>query len=82
MRRFHFLLFFLQWQYYDGGWRDYDDEASRIVEEAYQDYLANPNMLDVRSVQSGMWNYQVDFLNMKQTNINHFAHTVRDIRRI
>ena len=52
------------------------------MEEAYQEYLENPSLLDVRAVQSGTWHYQVDFLNMKQTNINHSAHTVRDIRRI
>eukprot|EP00727_Mastigamoeba_balamuthi_P006138 m51a1_g2143 putative linker histone h1 and h5 domain containing protein (330) ;mRNA; r:4306-5781 len=70
------------WEYFHNGWRKYDAEASRLVEEEYQKYLADPAMLDVRSVQSGSWAYQVDFVNMKQTNIQHPDHTVRDIRRI
>lgn len=70
------------WEYRDGGWKRYDAEASAVVETAFQEYLRDPGMLDVRSVKSGSWSYQVDFVNMKQTNIEHTAHTVRDIRRV
>ena len=52
-----------------------------MVEQAYQEYKSDPTQMDVRAVQSGMWKYQVDFTNMTQTNIEHFNHTVRDIRR-
>lgn len=71
-----------KWQYFDNGWFDYHTEASKLVEEAYQDYIAHPGMWDVRAVKSGRWQYQVDFPNMKQTNIEHDDHTQRDIRRI
>jgi hypothetical protein len=71
-----------KWQYFDNGWFDYHPDASKAVEEAYQDYISNPGMWDVRAVKSGRWHYQVDFPNMKQTNIEHDDHTQRDIRRI
>jgi len=71
------------WQYEDGGrYHDYDAAASDVVEQCYQEYLANPNMMDVRAVKSGDWQYQVDFINNKQTNIQHQNHKVRNIRRI
>jgi len=72
----------LHWQYFDGGWKSYSKEADRVVEEAYQDYVKNPGCYDVRAIRSGQWMYQVDFVNMKQTNIQHEAHKVRDIRRV
>ena len=37
--------------------------------------------MDVRAVKSGDFRYQIDFKAMKQTNIEHVNHTVRDIRR-
>jgi len=52
------------------------------VEEVYQNYLANRGDTDVRAVKSGTWEYQVDFLGMKQMNIVHDNHTVRNIRRV
>lgn len=70
------------WEYKErDAWHPYAPEASAIVEAAYQDYLHDPAKVDVRAVQSGMWRYMVDFTNMTQTNIQHFNHTVRDIRR-
>jgi len=70
------------WQYEDRGWHDYDATASDLVEKAYQDYLLNPGACDVRSVKSGQFHYQVDFLNNKQTNVDHNSHTQRNIRRV
>jgi len=70
------------WQYEDKGWKNYDVEASNTVEEVYQGYLANRGDTDVRAVHSGSWEYQVDFMAMKQTNIQHDNHTVRNIRRV
>jgi hypothetical protein len=70
------------WQYYDNGWKNYAKAANDSVEAAYQDYLKDQTNFDVRAVKSGHWMYQVDFVNLKQTNIQHEAHTVRDIRRV
>jgi len=56
--------------------------ASNEVERIYQGYLANRGDTDVRAVKSGQWEYMVDFLALKQTNLQHESHTVRDIRRI
>lgn len=70
------------WQYQHNGWKNYDGKASDVVEEVYQSYLVNRGGTDVRAVKSGEWEYLVDFQQMKQTNIQHAAHTVRDIRRV
>eukprot|EP01096_Ripella_sp_DP13-Kostka_P004364 TRINITY_DN1657_c0_g1_i3.p1 TRINITY_DN1657_c0_g1~~TRINITY_DN1657_c0_g1_i3.p1 ORF type:complete len:696 (+),score=453.25 TRINITY_DN1657_c0_g1_i3:2-2089(+) len=70
------------WQYYHSGWYNYEKAASKLVEDCYQQYLLNPGKCDVRSVQSGHFSYQVDFINFKQTNVVHHAHTQRKIRRV
>jgi len=57
-------------------------EASETVEEVYQGYLANRGNSDVRAVKSGQWEYMVDFMALKQTNIQHENHTIRNIRRV
>ncbi len=77
------------WQYYlhapqDGkaiGWYDYDPSASEIVENVWHNFQDNPT-LGTRVVQSGMWMYQVDLAALTQTNVQHHAHTVRQIRRV
>jgi len=73
------------WQYFDagkGGWCDYDVLASAEVEAHYQEYVKTPGYWDVRSVKSGVFNYMVDFPHMRQKNIMHQDHRVREIRRI
>lgn len=73
---------FWQFKADNGVWGNYDVVASDTIEEVYQKYLANRGDNDVRAVKSGQWEYQVDFMAMKQTNIQHPNHTVRDIRRV
>ena len=78
-------LEFKVWQYQDGGWHDYDPRGSDEVEQTYQLYekeKATGRIIDVRSVRSGAWEYQVDFRQFTQQNVRHEAHTVRAIRRI
>jgi len=70
------------WQYEDNGWKNYDVAASDTVEEVYQNYLSNRGDNDVRAVHSGSWEYQVDFMALKQTNIQHPNHKTRNIRRV
>eukprot|EP01117_Protostelium_nocturnum_P010933 TRINITY_DN3952_c0_g1_i1.p1 TRINITY_DN3952_c0_g1~~TRINITY_DN3952_c0_g1_i1.p1 ORF type:complete len:349 (-),score=152.29 TRINITY_DN3952_c0_g1_i1:210-1256(-) len=72
------------WQYKEreGVWGNYMLEASDVLEGVYQGYLSNRGDTDVRAVKSGDWEYQVDFLAMKQTNLQHANHTVREIRRV
>lgn len=70
------------WQYQHNGWQPYDGNASLLVERAFQEFQGNPGRCDVRSVRSGYFAYQVNFLGMKQTNIEHPSHTVRGIRRV
>jgi hypothetical protein len=70
------------WQYFDNTWKNYDKDASDTVEEVYQAYLTNRGETDVRAVKSGQWEYMVDFMAMKQTNIQHDNHTVRNIQRL
>eukprot|EP01132_Coremiostelium_polycephalum_P008234 gene8234-10120_t len=69
------------WQFKHGTWFNYDSDASKVCEEHYQEWLNN-KYIDVRSIKSGLWSYNVDFNNMVQTNIQHSAHTQREIRRV
>jgi hypothetical protein len=73
---------FWQFKQDNGIWGNYEVNASDTIEDVYQKYLANRGDNDVRAVKSGQWEYQVDFMAMKQTNIQHPNHTVRDIRRV
>lgn len=76
------LKFDCIWQYDDHGWKNYESAASDTVEEVYLAYLAHRGDTDVRAVKSGNWEYMVDFMAMKQTNIQHENHTIRNIRRV
>ncbi|KAF2070121.1 hypothetical protein CYY_008561 [Polysphondylium violaceum] len=69
------------WQFKHGSWFNYDADASKVVEEAYQEWLLNP-YIDIRSIKSGIWSYSVNFKENTQTNIQHHAHTTREIRRV
>lgn len=44
--------------------------------------MTSPYTCDVRAVQSGQWQYEIDFRLMTQRNIQHENHTTRRIRRI
>jgi hypothetical protein len=72
-----------KWQFVTdiGEWADYEKKASIEVEKVYAEWCVDPH-IDVRSVRSGDWAYQVDFNLMQQTNIQHHAHKVRKIRRV
>jgi len=69
------------WQYFDGGWCNYDFNASEAVDQVYDQWKKNPGDFDVRSVRSGQYHYMVDFRQMTQTNVDHENHTTRKIRR-
>ncbi len=76
------------WQYYmdvamDGrpvGWHPYSSDASQTLEDIFGEWCANPDAnLHVRSVQSGVFSYRVDFGSMEQCNLK--TSTRRRIRR-
>lgn len=77
------------WEYYvdkpvDGkrvGWYPYDGAAVTNMERFHSQFKANPDM-GPRYVFSGSWNYEVDFVRMQQTNVDHPNHTTRQIRRV
>eukprot|EP00050_Salpingoeca_kvevrii_P005996 m.286864 g.286864 ORF g.286864 m.286864 type:complete len:398 (+) comp11659_c0_seq1:228-1421(+) len=77
----------VMWQYYvndfvDGkatGWYNYTDSAAAIVEGVHSEWRNN-EWLDVRSVQSGYFEYRVDFNAMEQENLR--THKIRQIRRV
>lgn len=69
------------WQYQHGSWHNYDESAGAVVEHTYQLYLKEPH-IDVRAVKSGHFKYMVDFTNMTQQNVEHWAKTKRAIRRV
>ena len=67
-----------KWQYWvddsvDGkatNWYDYTADGNYNVEELYHLHLQNKNCHN-RIVASGAWTYDVDLLNMTQTNATH-----------
>ena len=71
------------WQFKENNGRfvNYAPKASVLVEEAYSRWLVNPEV-DVRAVRSGDWEYMVDFNNMQQQNVQHPAHTIRQVKRV
>lgn len=79
-----------QWQYWvddwvDGkeiGWYNYDDDGNAVVEQLYLEYNANRSWLSQRIVKSGFYSYLVDLPLMTQTNVEHPARKVRNIRRV
>lgn len=67
-----------QWQYESrGGWDNYDVEANEKAESLHK---SNPE--DIVNIRSGTWDYMVDFSTLKQVNLQHHNHRVRNIRRI
>eukprot|EP01098_Paradermamoeba_levis_P002711 TRINITY_DN1316_c0_g1_i2.p1 TRINITY_DN1316_c0_g1~~TRINITY_DN1316_c0_g1_i2.p1 ORF type:complete len:330 (-),score=97.75 TRINITY_DN1316_c0_g1_i2:178-1023(-) len=72
------------WQYQHDGWKDYDARASEIVESNFETFFKEGDQgpVKVGGVKSGEWEYEVDFVKMQQTNLQHANHTVRAIRRI
>lgn len=75
----------IEWQYllestqdgYAAGWHSYDESLHKELEQRFGDGEENAR------VQSGKrrYQYEVDFRNMKQTNLTHHAHTTRNVRR-
>eukprot|EP00168_Porphyra_purpurea_P011818 TRINITY_DN3040_c0_g1_i2.p2 TRINITY_DN3040_c0_g1~~TRINITY_DN3040_c0_g1_i2.p2 ORF type:complete len:215 (-),score=52.05 TRINITY_DN3040_c0_g1_i2:48-692(-) len=78
-----------RWQYWvddgvDGkavGWYDYDDAGAAVTEALYVEWGLNA-WLTERVVASGAWTYLVDLAAMCQTNLEHYAHTRRRVRRV
>ncbi|CAJ1335182.1 unnamed protein product [Effrenium voratum] len=76
----------IRWQYYLGnfqdgkapGWHPYDDHLHQELEQRYVD---GDEATKVMSGSHG-YTYKVDFEGMKQTNLTHHNHTVRNIRRV
>ncbi|GAB0495826.1 hypothetical protein MMPV_007133 [Pyropia vietnamensis] len=78
-----------RWQYWvddgvDGkrtGWYDYDAGGAAVTEGLFVEWGLN-SWLTERVVASGAWTYLVNMADMSQTNIEHYAHTRRRIRRV
>ncbi|KAL7579499.1 hypothetical protein ACA910_007876 [Epithemia clementina (nom. ined.)] len=76
------------WQYWvddgvdgkDEGWHDYDQEGSIQAERLFSEHAKNIDLAN-RWVVSGACTYELDLVNMTQTNVFHPTHTVRRIRR-
>lgn len=78
-----------RWQYWvddgvDGkpnGWYDYDAGGAAVTEGLFVEWGLNA-WLTERVVASGVWTYLVNLGDMSQTNLEHYAHTRRRIRRV
>ncbi|CAE7421430.1 Parp3, partial [Symbiodinium microadriaticum] len=77
-----------KWEYYvddfvDGkavGWYPYTADGAEGAEDLWVTYQANSAM-STRVVESGIYHYSVDLVNMTQTNVDHPAKKMRHIRR-
>ena len=52
-----------------------------MTERLFLEYSLNAN-LNKRRIESGYWTYEVNLINMTQTNVTHSSHTSRRIRRV
>jgi len=73
-----------KWQFVenDKTWRDYQPDASAVVEQHHDEWAAGTGEELTRKIKSGYFNYTVDFSKMQQENADHAAHTKRRIRRV
>ena len=75
------------WEFDDNGtWKAYDDAAQGELESAYLSAARTVGGLGssqsvVVKLKAGQWNYEVDVVQLVQTNVSHSAHTQRQIRR-
>ena len=77
-----------KWQYWvddgvDGkedGWYDYDIKGSKQAERLFSEHSRNQNLTN-RWVKSGAFTYDLDLVNMTQTNVVHANRKMRHIRR-
>mmetsp|Transcript_27295 Transcript_27295/g.32279 ORF Transcript_27295/g.32279 Transcript_27295/m.32279 type:complete len:318 (+) Transcript_27295:61-1014(+) len=77
-----------KWQYWvddgvDGkmtNWYDYSATGSVQAERLYQEHLSNARLTN-RLVESGWFTYDVNMVQMTQTNVKHQNKTARRIRR-
>lgn len=70
------------WEFLDNtGWKSYSTAAQTILEESYQAYKEKTG--DNKAViKTESWTYEINFLApMMQTNLDHFSHTQRKVRR-
>jgi hypothetical protein len=68
------------YEYFDGHWKPYAEDAHGIVEAAFKDWLADKEV-DSRPVKSGEFIYMINFDEWTQQNAQVPPHTVRQIRR-
>ena len=63
------------WEYTSdaGVWTPYDTVSQKLIEDAYQTMFV--------TFATNSWTYQVDVVNMVQTNTQHAAQTQRHVRR-
>jgi len=77
-----------KWQYWvddgvDGkmtNWYDYSATGSVQAERLYQEHISNTRLTN-RLVNSGWFTYDVNMVQMTQTNVKHHNKTARRIRR-
>ena len=68
------------WEFDDNGTsKAYDDAVQGELESAY--LSAGSRHSVVVKLKAGQWNYEVDVVQLVQTNVSHSARTQRQIRR-
>ena len=73
------------WRFQDASrirtrWLDYPGAQHKVLEQAYEAFSNDPAKATV-TIQGPKWKYEIDFVEMKQTNLGHRNHTRRAIIR-
>ena len=61
-------------------WVDYPAVQHKVLEQAYEAFMSGSAEATV-TIQGPKWKYKIDFVEMKQTNLDHRNHTRRAIKR-
>ena len=70
----------ITWEFEDDtNWTPYSSAHQKTIEDAYQNFVANPNAKI--QIRSDAWTYEVDVYAMVQKNMEHHGGKTRVVRR-
>ena len=69
------------WEYYDGGWHEYQTQAQKDIEDFFLMHKCKKTTGSTVQIYTGQWHYDIDIVSMTQMNVDHMNRTVRKIRR-
>ncbi|KAI2489089.1 hypothetical protein MHU86_25503 [Fragilaria crotonensis] len=69
------------WEYEDNGWCPLAPASQAIVESAFRAYISGASRESTQTFRSERWTYEVNFVTMRQTNLDHPNHRQRNLQR-